>query len=851
MDTLWHDLRYSLRSLATRPGFAVVAVVVLALGIGVNTAIFSLVNALLFRSLPVNAPDQLRFLYLADPSAPNVYAGMGYRDFLDLRDQYADVFSGMLGRSRAVAEIRTQSDTERATGEAVTTNYFDVLGVKPRIGRTFVPGEDDATNVPPVIVISHALWRARFDEDPDILGKHLDLEQRTYTIVGVMPPEFKGTLSSWEASQYWVSLEQRAVNRPCPTPNYRDHMSVAAIGRLNPSVTGAQAQAAFDAKGTRLKPSSLPPGIVREGEPWPMWRLVLLAAQRSSLPFDPGTKIVPERLVIAIMAVAGMLLAIAAANLTGMLMSRGVMRQTEIAMRLTLGAGRWRLARQLFIECALLAAVGGAFGLLLAAGLVRAFQAGVPTRITAYGLSVNAPSVVAFEIPIDWHVLAFAAVSCVATAVLVGLAPALQATRTDLLSALGSGAAGGSKGMRTRLRYWIVVPQVCLSLVLLLVAGVLTRTLLKAEALEPGYDADRLVFVAFQVPSSRCRGDKQSPEDVRAYHDWRAQVLRQILQRASEEVSNASLTSVLPLESPRIMRSWVLGKDPFSTSTQYQWVSRTVVSRGYFQTMRISVSRGRTFSELDYASPPRVVIVSGSLARRLWSDRNPVGQYLAFSQPDSKYAPQWLEVVGVAEEVTSPIMEWNENPIAYTPLDSIGWPTSLVAQVTDSPSALIRTLRRIVVEADPTVQITRSATMRDAIDERLYLRRIAAGILSASGLIGLLLASVGLYGVVSFSVAQRVHEIGVRTALGARRVDIMQLIVREGMRVVLFGGVLGLILGYAGVRLTSRFVVAIPALDVITLIAVPMVLTAVIALACYIPARRAARVDPMIALRQL
>jgi putative ABC transport system permease protein len=305
------------------------------------------------------------------------------------------------------------------------------------------------------------------------------------------------------------------------------------------------------------------------------------------------------------------------------------------------------------------------------------------------------------------------------------------------------------------------------------------------------------------------------------------------------------------MDSPRSIRRWVLGKDPSSASTQYQWISWTLVSPGYFQTMGIPISQGRRFTELDTATLWRVVIVSESLARRLWSDRNPVGQYLAFSEPDSKRAPQWLEVVGVAGDVTSPIMEGTQNPVAYTPLEYFGWPTSVVARVSGSPSALIRTLRGIVAEADPNVQIMRSATMREALDQMLYVRRIAASILGASGLIGLLLASVGLYGVVSYSVAQRVHEIGVRTALGARRIDIMQLIVREGMRVVLFGGVLGLILGYAGVRLTSRFVVAIPAMDVITLIAVPLLLTAVIALACYIPARRAARVDPMIALRQL
>jgi putative ABC transport system permease protein len=830
---MWQDLRYSIRTLLKNPGFAAVGLLVLALAIAVNTAIFTIVNAVLFRPLPVRAPDELMYLYHANPRV----VAITYRDFLYLREN-SDVFVDMLARLRFSSRLTVGGETDQVSGEVVTANYFDLLGVKAMLGRTFVAEDDQASNTEPAVVISHSLWKSRFNSDPGILGKRVELDRRPFTIIGVMGLEFQGISNPWQASQYWVPIApwhagNESVKEFFPTV---DRVIVLGIGRLKPGVTAAQGRAIIATMGKQLQQAFHPDS--RES-----LSLVLLESRRISLPFDPSGKVVPSRLATALMTVTGIVLLIAAANLAGILMARGVTRRGEIAVRLAFGAPRWRLMRQLFTESILLSMLGGVLGLLLARFLVSLFLTSTPGPFGRMQASL--------DVPIDIHVLLFTAVICFGAGVLVGLAPALQASKTDLLSSLSGAGIAAPRSVRSRLRHWIVIPQVCLSLVLLLVAGVLVRTLLRVELTDPGYNPNHLVFVDFNLPSPG--REHRSSGDFKAWAEKRRLFDRRVLERAKASPEFISAGTALSLPSSSIsMKSWVVAREGFfSKNPQYRWVSRADVSPGYFKTLEVPLLRGRDFDERDVSASPRVAIVCDALARWLWPGKDPIGEFLALHEPGSKYAPKWLEVVGVVKEVKPVLSEGGPNPTVYLPVEQGSYAGAVVARGYGSPAQLIRSLRKAVTDADVTAEISRSGTMTQAIAEIRYPRRMAAAILAVSGLIGLLLACVGIYGVVSYSVAQRIREIGIRAALGAQRRDILKLVIGEGVKVALIGSVLGAILSFAATRIASSYVVAIPAMDWITFIAVLLLLATVILLACYIPARCAARVDPMVALREL
>lgn len=841
MGSILLDLRYSIRALLKNPGFAAVGLLVLALAIAVNTAIFSIVNAVLFRPLPVRAPDELMYVYQADPRS----GGLSYREYLYLLKDN-DAFVDMLAHSIDSSRLTARGETERCIGEPVSANYFDLLGVKPVFGRTFVPEDNRASGTPPVAVISQNLWKSRFSSDPHALGENIELNGQSFTIVGVMGPEFKGTLNPWEQSQYWVPIVPWVLgNETAKTFNETvDSVGVAVIGRLKHGVKATQAQAFIAARGKQLQQA-----YHRES---PNFSLILLDSRRIRLPFDPTGKVVPSRLAAALMAVAGIVLLIAAANLAGILMARGVTRRGEIAVRLAFGAPRWRIVRQLMIESVLVSVLGSALGLLLARYLVGLFLANAPTSYSIWQVSL--------DIPIDIRVLLFTAIAGIGAGILVGLVPALQASRTDLVGSLCGGGVLTSRQVRSRLRHWIVVPQVCLSLVLLLLAGVFVRTLLKTEFANPGYNPAHVVFVDFELPvPSILRQRSKTPSDnqkyaeaAKAFLERRALFHRRLLQKArsSPKFASVSMTDCLPFSS---VHTYVIARENYPQADQARWISRATVSLGYFQTVGIPLLRGRYFDERDSVSAPRAAIVCDSMARLLWPGKDPIGEYLSFYWPGSTYPLQWMEVVGIVKEVKPVLSDGVPNPFIYVPMEQQTNPyaTSLVARGYESPAQMIMSLRSAVREADPSAGITRSRTMTEAIGEILFPRRMAFEILAVSGLTGLFLASVGVYGVVSYSVAQRIREIGIRAALGAQRSDIMKLVVGEGTKVALVGCALGLALAFAATRLASSFVVAIPATDLFTFISVPLFLGTVILLACYIPARRAARVDPMVALREL
>jgi predicted permease len=866
---MWQDFRYTVRTLVKHPGFLAGGILVLALGNGLNTAIFSVINAILYRPPPVRSPGELRYVYTISGLNLNrtPVGALSYRHFLELREQ-RDLFTDVALVSTLRERVRSGSTIDRAQGERVSSNYFDLLGVAPSIGRGFIWDEDEAVRAERTVVISHDLWRTRFLSDPSIIGRTLDLSSdswfgsyspwRPHAIVGVMPPGFKGMANPWDSTQYWVpflrhaadaadlSRQIRGVDPRAPGPV--DYGGLPIV-RLRHDVTSAQAALRVADFGERVRQQIVP----NERD----WSLQLYDARSVRFPFDPRGDIVPGRLAAALMCVSGVVLLIAAANLAGMLLARGVARRSELALRLTLGASRGRLVRQLTAESLLLSVAGGAFGLLVARWLIDLFVAGTPTRFVRWQISA-----LALDVPLDFRVMLFTTASCLVTGLFVGLVPARRVLRADLMSGLAGQSAATTTAVKAPLQKWVVIPQICLSLVLLLLAGMLMRTMIRAEMRSPGYDPAGVVLIDVETRfenSGVVLGPARSPERVKAAQAEHLARIRRLLTHAAAMpgVTAATVAMRTPMISVPLpsMSGWVAGREGFRPDGRHYWVSQGPVTPGYFDTLRIPLLRGRQFDDRDQRDSTAVAIVSETLARTIWPAEDPLGQHLGVHTPGSAFPPRWLEVVGVVGDVHLPLTDSGWSPGYYVPAEqgamTLALPSTIAARGSRPAGELIQGLEAAVAAADPEALATGARRMTDGIEELLYPRRVAAMVLGLAGTIGLLLASSGLYGLISFSVAQRVREIGVRMALGADRSDVLRLIIREGLAVSGAGIALGFILTYGVIRIVSRFVVALPSMDLLTFCVVPTLLGAVILLACYIPALRAARVDPMAVLRGL
>ena len=852
-DTLWRDAAYALRMLRRSPSFTAVAVSVVALGIGINTAIFSIINAVLFRPLPVRAPDELAFIYSPDPGVPTLGA---YEHALQLAAN-TDLFTGVVLLRGDLAALGLGGDVEILIGESVSTNYFEVLGVGPTMGRGLTPDLDDDPGADPVIVISDSLWRRRFNADRDVVGRRVALGDstsseplRSYTVVGVMGPEFTGVSNAWSPVEYWVPLLQRAEHLWGPTlysgkRSVRSVPVASAIARMRSGVTLEQVQAFA---------SVWRQNVFRTERNDRQYGAIASSSRRVRLPFDAAGA-TPSRLGAGLMTVAALVLVIGVANLVGLLMARGVVRRGETAIRLTLGAGRWRVARQLIVEGLTIAALGGALGVVVSRWLITTLLDHMPAGVSrAYSQQVS------LGVPLDLSVILFTILITAVVGILIGVAPVRQASTMNLTSALSGASFSASRPGRARLRHWIVIPQVAVSLALLLVAGVAVRALLKVALVPPGYEPDRAAYVQREQVRYPWQGSNADRQAFRARLDIFTRRLLDIAA-SSPGIQSAALTSALPT---RPGGSSVITRDDFAAGATSSHAQSAWVSPGYFEVLGIPLRRGRTFDSRDREDTAKVAAVDEALAARLWPGKEAVGQHLAFySSPAGPGVrtrpPVWMEVVGVVGAVRGPLSEGGPHAFAYVPLTQGQAATSaysayvfgetLIARGHGTNAQTIQTLRDAVAQADPEIGVIQSRMISDLINEQRYPRRLAAGLLGFSGLVGLLLASVGLYGVVSYSVAQRVRELGIRAALGADRSDIARLVVKEGLRVAAVGSVLGFVLAYIGIRVTSHLVLPIPSMDGGTLIAAPLVLTAVILTACYIPARRAARVDPMVVLR--
>jgi predicted permease len=818
MDTLVQDVRYAARTLRRSPGFTLVAVLTLALGIGVNTAIFSVVHNLVLKPLPVRDPQSLTVLYARYHAGAFDFGNYSHADYLDFR-QATDVFGGMTEVAPIYTGLNRSGTNELVWGEVVSGDFFGVIGVRPVLGRGFLAGED-APGADPVVVLSWSTWRRRFGGDPSVVGRTVTLNNRGYTVVGVAPRRFRGMYSIWLQAEFWAPTAAYAALAPAGGVLERRGATAFRIwARLKPGVAFRQAEARVTLIGARL------------ARDYPATNGGVAAAlfrEKDARP-EAGAAAGTKLAAAAFTALVSLVLLIACANVANLLLARSAGRRKEMAVRAAIGAGRGRVVRQLLTESLLLGTLGGAAGLALAvwgAGLLSTLS--LPTTIP-----------LTLDVGFDGTVLAFAAAVALGTGVVFGLAPALQASRADLVGALrGDGASAGS---RSRLQRALVVAQVTVSLVLLVCAGLFQRSLGAAQHVQLGLEPKGVALGSVDLAMA-------GYDTTRGLAFYRA-----VQQRASElpGVRLATLAAPVPLEfssgGPIVFVEGYQAPDVGSGASEGEPVPGSTVAPGYFATLGTRLLDGRDFGPGDSLGAPLVAIANEAMARRYWPGQRPIGRIVRLNGPGG--AP--VEVIGVAE--TGKYRQVAEPPSAYLflPLAQNYAPVVTVALRTDGdPTAAIPALRRAVQSLDPRLTFFDAKTMEALVEGRALLPfRAAASLVGAFGLLALALAMVGLYGVMSYAVTQRTREIGIRMALGAPRAKVLAGVVGDSLRLAGLGVALGVAIAFAVTRLLRGLLVGVSAQDPATFVTVSVALVVVAVLAALVPGRRATTVDPMVALR--
>jgi len=818
LERLLQDLRFGLRMLRKNPGFSLIAILTLGLGIGANTAVFSVINAALFQPLPVKDASRLVRIYTSNQDESHTPSS--YLDYADYRERN-QVFSEIAAHAQVRASLGEQGEHEIVWGEIVSGNYFAVLGINAVQGRVLLPEDDRPAEAPPVVVISHDLWQRRFGADPALVGKTVRLNGHPLTVAGIAPAGFRGAVTGF-APEFWVPLAlQRQVILPgIDALNRRQSRWLFLLGRLRADSALPQAEAQMKALASQLEqayPDSNRGCSVR----------LIPADQVRVFPQ------IDQALVAAssvLLAMVGLVLLIVCANVANLLLARMITRRREIAIRLALGASRGRLVRQLLAESAWLALLGGSGGLALALWLVDLLMR----------FKFPLPVSVALHPQLDRRVLGFTLAVSLLTGLLAGLWPALQASKPDLAGTLKDETL--SSGMsRMKLRNALVVAQVALSLALLICTGLFVRSWRQAHAINPGFNSDEVLTLSFDP-------------NLRGYEGARARELcQQILTRAAAlpGVQSASLAASIPLTLHLRMEGIVVEGHPLPTGRDGILVDANAVAPGYFQTLGIALVRGRDFSLQDRAETPKSVIINETMGRRFWPNEDPLGKRLSHNGPQGPF----LEVIGVARDSKYRTLGEAPLPFIYLPLlreyepeDALMGLTLLV-RARSEPQSLAAAVRREIESLDAELPVFNIQPLTERIGIALALPRLAALLFGAFGAVGLLLVSAGIYGVISYAVGQRTREFGIRAALGATDGDVMKLVVRQGLKLAMLGIVLGLVISFAVTRLLSSLLYGVSATDPLTFALITLLLIAVSLVACWIPARRATKVDPLIALR--
>src|SRR6266446_5683199 len=806
MDSVIKDRRFGIRILLKRPGFTAIAVITLALSIGANTTIFSAVDALILR--PFSFPNQERLVVVWEQNLAvgNMRGAVAPGNFSDWREQN-QTCEHLVAIEQREFDTSDGTQLDRYPGYSVNKGFFEVLGVKAALGRTFLPEESEPGR-DQVLVLKHSFWQARFNGDRNIVGKTIRLNQKVFTVVGVMPPDFN---YPYNGGEMWTPLtfdKGRSSDRG-------DH-ELRVIGLLKPGITVAQAQADFRAIAKRAQQQFPETNSGRD-------------AYVTTLAYD-AVRGAREGVSLAMGAVVFVLL-IACANVANLLLVRATSRRRETAVRLALGASRSRLIQQALTESLLLALLGGVLGLLISVWGIAALAHGIPAGFSKFIPGWN-------HLGVNLTVLAFTFVVSMLAGVLAGLAPVWQATRTNLNEALKSGGRSeSSKGTHNRLRSALVVSELALSLVLLIGAGLLVRSFIAMLHADLAIRPENVLAVEVSLPRDKYDNNNKSV-------DFYQQLLNRV--QTLTGVLKAGGVNIVPTSSGNLDGPFQIVGRPTFPKGQEPYAQQRVATPGYFEAIGTALRRGRTFTDQDDAHAARVVLINETFARRFFGGQQPIGQRLDLGDTQEAL---W-EIVGVVADVKNDDLDERPDPTIYLPHAQNVWLTMhIVIRATQDPTRLLSALRSEVHSLDPNLPVYNVKTLTGMIDERISPKRLMTYILAVFALIALLLAAIGIYGVMSYAVTQRTQEIGIRMALGAQATDVLKLVVSNGMMLALIGVVIGLPCAFGLTRLLANFLFGVAPTDAATFAAVSLCLIVVALLACYVPARRATKVDPLVALR--
>jgi putative ABC transport system permease protein len=813
MRTLLKDLRYAARVLRKSPGFTVVAVVAIALGVGANTAIFSVVNAVLLKPLNYRDPQQL-VLIEHNYKKLDLHATVAPAGYAYYRDN-AKSFSDVAAFSSFSANLTGEGEPERLNAMYVTANMFPALGAQAAEGRMLLPEENDAGRNK-VVVLSDGFWHRRFAGLP-IVGKNVTLNGEPYTVVGIMPPSFNlgREFGFGQTPDLWAPITFKPEQLAPDTGWSTEYLNVVA--RMKPGVSVEQAQAEMNTIANDVR------------------RQFLTDTEESSwgLLLTPLDEFVVGKIRTALWILLGavlFVLLIACANVANLMLARSAVRQKEIAVRTALGASRWRVVRQLMTESVLLSLVGGGLGLLLA-------MWGVDLLLKLNGARIPR----AAEIGLDSRVMLFTLGVSVLTGIVFGLAPAFQTSDVNLIGTLKEGGRSGKTGVRRGVRNALVIAEMTFAVILLVGAGLLIRSFIQLQQVSPGFEPRGVLAMQLSLPAN-----KYADANARALFDRR--MLEQL--RAIPGVKSAGTTTSLPMSGSNQSGSFNIEGQPQVPGQDPPHGSRWLASEDYFETMGIRLVRGRLFNSHDTNDAQQVAIVDETLARKYWGTEDPVGKRITFEGPDDK--PRWREVVGLVAHVRNEGLEGESRGQYYAPYAQAtgGGPNLFVVVRTDGdPASLAPSVRGAIAGIDRDLPVFRVATMEQMVSDSLAQRRFSMLLFGIFAALALVLAVVGLYGVMSYAVAQRTHEIGLRMALGAQAADVLRMVVGQGMGLVAIGLGIGLLGALGLTRLMSSLLYGVSASDPATYAGIAILLGAVALLASYIPARRATKVDPMVALR--
>jgi len=804
MKKLLQDVRYAARTFVKRPGFIVINVLTLALGIGASTAIFTVVNAALIKGLPYRSPEALYHLFEITPQQQFNQREFSYPDYQDYQqNQICDIAAYTGGG----AILSGRGDSEQVFAPSASGNFFSVLGVEPVLGRTFQP-EEAKPGGPKVTVLTYATWQKRFGADPTVVGQAVNLNGENYTVIGVLPSTFQFAFRQADFWRPYQPTEAQLTRRFLHGTNL--------IARLKPGVTMAQAQSELGVIAGRIQQQ------YADSHAGTKLKIVPLQEQ-----IVGGVKPV----LFVLLAAVGFVLLIACANVAGLLLTRSLARQKEVAIRAALGASRWRIIRQLLTESVLLSLAGGLLGLLLAYWGIGALVSLVPD-----GQINSLPFLKTLRI--DTGILTFSFLLSLVTGLVFGLAPAVQASRLALNEVLKEGGRNSAGGAGNKLRSAFVITEIALAVVLLVGAGLMLKSLMRLLQTSPGFNPENVLTMTVVLPRTKYTEDNRQ-----------IQFMDQLKERvqAIPGVTAVGMVNILPLQGGNTTRVNVEG-DPIPPAGQEIEANIRDVNETYFQTLGVPILAGRMFDERDKAGNPSVVIIGKTMADKIFGSRDPIGRRLVYSGINAP--PE--QIVGVVGDLRITGLDEAPKPIIYYPYRQDPSPaTNLVVRTTAEPNAMVATIREQVRALEPEVALFNSRAMDQLISDSpaAAMRRFPAVLTSVFGALALLLSSIGIYGVVSYSVSQQTRHIGVRMALGAQTSDILKMVLKQGVLLALVGVAVGALAALGLMRLLRSLLFEVQTYDVVTFVVAGVVLFAVALLACYLPARRATKVDPLEALR--